>query len=200
MVRKGEVMDFERLMLGSPIRKRPGPRPCEHSRAALSRCERFSCHLRARRSSFCSLPGQNEFHLQATDLRQRVDAKARQIAGGAKVDGLKARAAIVFAFLLLAGKLAQKADLLLRDANIDAAVDWAWHRFIHGLRGAHARLYPVIRGQPLGHKSWQEDVSLSQLFDNARFHNETITQPTGTWCHNAGRHKIPDATPIYADR
>ena len=139
-------MDFERLMLGSLIRKRPGPRPCEHSRAALSRYERFSCHLRARRSSFCSLPRQNEFHLQKRPTSGR--AKARQIAGGAKVDGPKARAAIVFAFLLLAGMLAQKADLLLRDANIDAAVDWAWHRFIHGLRGAHARLYPVIRGQP----------------------------------------------------
>jgi hypothetical protein len=71
-------MDFERLMLGSLIRKRPGPRPCEYSRAALSRCERFSCHLRARRSSFCSLPRQNEFHLQATDLRQSQGSADRR--------------------------------------------------------------------------------------------------------------------------
>ena len=40
-----------------------------------------------------------------------------------------------------------------------------------GLQRAHANLDPVVRGQPFRNQRRQQNVSLSELLDNLRFHD-----------------------------
>ena len=67
-------------------------------------------------------------HLQPQALRDRINAVAREFAGE-EADSGHVRAAMPFAFLLIAGQLAKRFGLIPERAGISEAVSWAWDRF-----------------------------------------------------------------------
>lgn len=67
-------------------------------------------------------------HRQAREIRQGIDKSARAIAG-LEADGKHVRAAMPFAILDTAGRLAQRLGILPEEIDIARAVRWAWARF-----------------------------------------------------------------------
>lgn len=67
-------------------------------------------------------------HRRAMDLRNSVDAAARELAGD-RADSARVRAAVPLALLLVAGKLAKRFGILPASAPVEDAVGWAWDRF-----------------------------------------------------------------------
>ncbi|WP_342167065.1 DUF927 domain-containing protein [Methylobacterium sp. SD21] len=67
-------------------------------------------------------------HRQAREIRQGIDTSARAIAGR-DADGKHVRAALPFAILNTAGRLAQRLGILPAEIDVARAVQWAWARF-----------------------------------------------------------------------
>ncbi|KQT56093.1 hypothetical protein ASG52_24550 [Methylobacterium sp. Leaf456] len=67
-------------------------------------------------------------HLKASEIRQGITQAAQAIAG-AGADGKHVRAALPFAILSTAGKLAQRLGVLPEAVDVGRAVRWAWERF-----------------------------------------------------------------------
>ncbi|MDP4026330.1 DUF927 domain-containing protein [Methylobacterium sp. NEAU 140] len=67
-------------------------------------------------------------HLRAQDIRRGIDKSARAIAGP-EADGKHVRAALPFAILDTAGRLAQRLGILPQEVDVARAVRWAWSRF-----------------------------------------------------------------------
>jgi hypothetical protein len=68
------------------------------------------------------------YHTRTDDLRSAVRAAARKLAGDG-ADSARMRAAEPFGLLHIAGELARQFGLLPENANIAAAVRWAWNQF-----------------------------------------------------------------------
>ena len=67
-------------------------------------------------------------HRQAQEIRRGIDKTARSIAG-VEADGKHVRAALPFAILDTAGRLAQRLGVLPAEVDVARAVRWAWSRF-----------------------------------------------------------------------
>ncbi|SDO59121.1 Uncharcterized protein, DUF927 family [Methylobacterium phyllostachyos] len=67
-------------------------------------------------------------HRQAQEIRRGIDKTARSIAG-VEADGKHVRAALPFAILDTAGRLAQRLGILPAELDVARAVRWAWSRF-----------------------------------------------------------------------
>ena len=67
-------------------------------------------------------------HLKASEIRQSVVQAAQAIAGSG-ADGKHVRAAMPFAILNTAGRLAQRLGVLPEAVDVGRAVRWAWERF-----------------------------------------------------------------------
>src|SRR5205085_7679595 len=67
-------------------------------------------------------------HLQAGELRNRINTAARKLAGE-EADSARIRAAMPFALLCIAGQLAKTFRLIHGEAAVKEAVRWAWERF-----------------------------------------------------------------------
>ncbi len=70
----------------------------------------------------------NGLHREPDLLKERILATARTLAGAAG-DSARIRAAIPFAFVAIGGALAQQFGILPSEADVSAAVRWAWGRF-----------------------------------------------------------------------
>ena len=67
-------------------------------------------------------------HRQAQEIRRGIDKTARAIAG-ADADGKHVRAALPFAIIETAGRIAQQVGILPASVDVGRAVRWAWSRF-----------------------------------------------------------------------
>ena len=70
----------------------------------------------------------NGLHREPDLLKERIKATARKLAG-VDADSARIRAAIPFAFVAIGGALAQQFGILPSEADVSAAVRWAWERF-----------------------------------------------------------------------
>jgi hypothetical protein len=70
----------------------------------------------------------NGLHKEPELLKERILATARTLARAAG-DSARIRAAIPFAFVAIGGALAQQFGILPSEADVSAAVRWAWERF-----------------------------------------------------------------------
>jgi Domain of unknown function (DUF927) len=70
----------------------------------------------------------NGLHREPDLLKERISATARKLVG-VDADSARIRAAIPFAFIAIGGALAQQFGILPSEADVSAAVRWAWERF-----------------------------------------------------------------------
>ncbi len=98
-------------------------------RGTMGRIEEVQRHYGHAGPAFVEFLIGEGLHLKADELRAAVGTTAIAIAGGEGADSALIRAAMPFAILVTAGRLAQRAALLPGDVDLSRAVSWAWSRF-----------------------------------------------------------------------
>jgi putative DNA primase/helicase len=112
-------------------------------------------------------------HRRASQLRDRVDQVAGKIAG-ANADGPTLRAALPFALLNVAGQLAKRTNVLPDAVDVDAAVSWAWKRF---MGSSNARVLSPEEDAVAGLNSWiagNWDVTVKSTSEEAHGSREAL--------------------------
>jgi Domain of unknown function (DUF927) len=95
----------------------------------LRRINAIEQHYGHAGAAFVTALVEHGVHRQARELHDRIDAAARNIAGGSGADSAGVRAATPFALLLVAGELAAGFGVIPNGTDISNAVCWAWDRF-----------------------------------------------------------------------